>query len=44
MPDRPHMRWSMDFVSDSLMDGRTLRVLNRPKIGRLNCHGAKPGT
>ena len=26
-PTRPHERWSMDFVSDSLMDGRTLRVL-----------------
>lgn len=28
VPDRPHKRWSMDFVSDSLMDGRSLRVLN----------------
>jgi len=28
VPDRPHKRWSMDFVSDSLMDGRALRVLN----------------
>jgi len=28
VPDRPHRRWSMDFVSDSLMDGRSLRVLN----------------
>ena len=28
LPDEPHKRWSMDFVSDSLMDGRSLRVLN----------------
>ena len=28
VPDQPHKRWSMDFVSDSLMDGRALRVLN----------------
>lgn len=28
IPDFPHQRWSMDFVSDRLQDGRTLRVLN----------------
>lgn len=28
VPDRPHKRWSMDFVSDSLIDGRSIRVLN----------------
>lgn len=28
VPDRPHKRWSMDFVSDSLFDGRQVRVLN----------------
>lgn len=28
VPDAPHRRWSMDFVSDSLMDGRSLRTLN----------------
>ena len=27
-PDRPHQRWSMDFVSDSLMSGRAIRALN----------------
>ncbi len=27
-PDRPHARWSMDFVSDSLADGRAFRTLN----------------
>ena len=27
-PDRPHVRWSMDFVSDGLHDGRAIRVLN----------------
>ncbi len=27
-PDRPHQRWSMDFVSDSLIDGRSFRTLN----------------
>ncbi len=28
VPDRPHKRWSMDFVSDSLHNGRSIRVLN----------------
>jgi putative transposase len=28
LPDRPHRRWSMDFVHDSLADGRSFRVLN----------------
>ena len=28
IPDRPHQRWSMDFLSDRLADGRTLRILN----------------
>ncbi len=28
VPDRAHKRWSMDFVSDSLFDGRQIRVLN----------------
>lgn len=28
VPDSPHKRWSMDFVSDSLVDGRSLRTLN----------------
>ena len=28
VPDRPHKRWSMDFVSDSLQSGRSIRVLN----------------
>ena len=28
IPDRPHVRWSMDFVQDSLADGRSFRVLN----------------
>ena len=27
-PDRPHHGLSIDFVSDSSMDGRLLRVLN----------------
>lgn len=27
-PDQPHKRWSMDFTSDSLMDGRSIRTLN----------------
>ncbi len=26
-PSKPHERWSMDFMSDSLANGRTLRVL-----------------
>ncbi|QDU68500.1 IS2 transposase TnpB [Planctomycetes bacterium Pla133] len=26
--DRAHQRWSMDFMGDSLMDGRSFRVLN----------------
>ena len=28
VPARPHQRWSMDFVSDSLLDGRSIRALN----------------
>lgn len=28
VPDRPHRRWSMDFVHDSLADGRHFRTLN----------------
>jgi len=28
VPDRPNERWSMDFVSDQLANGRHLRVLN----------------
>jgi putative transposase len=28
VPDQPHKRWSMDFVSDSLVDGRSLRTFN----------------
>ena len=28
VPDRPHRRWSMDFVHDSLTDGRSFRTLN----------------
>lgn len=28
LPDRPHQRWSMDFVSDSFGDGRKFRTLN----------------
>ena len=28
VPDSPHKRWSMDFVSDSLHDGRAIRILN----------------
>ena len=27
-PSRPHERWSMDFVHDSLSDGRSFRTLN----------------
>jgi len=27
-PDKPNMRWSMDFVSDALADGRRFRCLN----------------
>lgn len=27
-PERAHQRWSMDFMSDSLHDGRRLRLLN----------------
>ena len=26
-PSRPHERWSMDFMSDSLIDGRRIRLL-----------------
>ncbi len=28
VPQRPHERWSMDFVSDSMRTGQKLRVLN----------------
>ena len=28
VPDRPHKRWSMDFMSDSMRTGQRLRVLN----------------
>lgn len=28
VPDQPHRRWSMDFVSDSLRTGQQLRTLN----------------
>ena len=27
-PERPHQRWSLDFVSDALWDHRRCRVLN----------------
>ena len=27
-PTRPDQRWSMDFVSDALADGRVFRTLN----------------
>ncbi|MBB5374555.1 transposase InsO family protein [Acidocella aromatica] len=27
LPDGPNQRWSLDFVSDSLNNGRRLRVL-----------------
>ncbi len=28
IPSKPHVRWSMDFVSDTLMTGRSFRTLN----------------
>jgi len=28
IPDRPNVTWSMDFMCDSLMDGRRFRILN----------------
>ncbi len=28
LPEQPNVRWSMDFVADTLGDGRTFRVLN----------------
>jgi putative transposase len=28
LPDRPHVRWSMDFMSDSLRTGQRVRALN----------------
>lgn len=28
IPTKPHQRWSMDFMSDSLADGRCYRVFN----------------
>lgn len=28
VPDRPHKRWSMDFMSDSMRTGQRLRTLN----------------
>src|SRR5439155_8872033 len=28
VPTQPNQRWSMDFVSDSLYDGRKMRSLN----------------
>ena len=28
VPNEPNVRWSMDFVADTLVDGRTFRVLN----------------
>jgi len=28
LPSRPNERWSMDFVSDQLANGRRIRVLN----------------
>jgi len=28
VPDQPHKRWTMDFTSDTLGDGRTLRTFN----------------
>ena len=27
IPQRPNQRWSLDFVSDALADGRRLRIL-----------------
>jgi putative transposase len=27
LPDRPNQRWSLDFVSDALIDGRPFRIL-----------------
>ena len=27
LPDRPNQRWSLDFVSDALTDGRRFRIL-----------------
>lgn len=28
IPTKPHQRWSMDFMSDSLIDGRSFRLFN----------------
>ena len=28
VPDRPNVRWSIDFMQDTLADGRTFRLLN----------------
>jgi putative transposase len=28
IPDRPNQRWSLDFMADTLADGRTFRTLN----------------
>lgn len=43
VPDQPNQRWSMDFVSDQLSNGRRFRVLNivddysREMVGQLAC-------
>ena len=41
VPSKPYMRWSMDFVSDQLANGRRFRTLNviddcsREMVGQL---------
>jgi putative transposase len=37
VPTRPHERWSMDFMGDTLANGRTFRTLNLVDDGSREC-------
>jgi len=44
IPTRPNQRWSMDFVSDALTDGRKFRSLNIVDDYNRECLAAEVGT
>ena len=49
VPSQPNVRWSMDFVADTIGDGRTFRVLNvvddfRPEAVAIEVGKSIPGS